>query len=392
MAYLSNVLNTQLTGIAVPDGSVGNDLLRINDVDPMFTMLNDGSALFYRLLTMYGSEEAASQPQYHFFNDDIYASETNINNGAGYSASDTSIVVDDAIGVANAHAAIRRTGEIIRITSASTTTWTVVRGVEGSTAAAILDNDEVVLLGGVLPERGAANGGIVQLPTKVQNYVSFFSQSVSSSSLQEATEMLNGVGQMQGEFQKMTLWLMRQMDKALRYSKKDVNTDFAGSGKAAYFTAGLEEYVTTNTELTVDGLTWYDFNTAFNAAFLPTNSSPTKTLICSQTAFSAINKVAYDRWTANPAFEATLGATMGQIVLDGGGVIDVVLDKYGFGTQGKQGYLLDLPYVKTKEMANHGLQWRDITLPTDHGSKSEVYGSTSLKLQLPSLHRTITLA
>jgi hypothetical protein len=83
---------------------------------------------------------------------------------------------------------------------------------------------------------------------------------------------------------------------------------------------------------------------------------------------------------------------MGQIALDGGGLIDVVLDKHGFGTQGSQGYLLDMPHIKMKEMKEHSLQWRDISLPSDHGTKQEIYGSTSLKLQLPPLHSLVTLA
>ena len=74
-------------------------------------------------------------------------------------------------------------------------------------------------------------------------------------------------------------------------------------------------------------------------------------------------------------------------------MIDVVLDKYGFTSTGKQGYLLDMNYCKVKEMAEHSLQWRDVTLATDHGKKTEVYGSTSMKIQHGStVHRTISFA
>jgi len=391
MAYQDNSLNTQLTGINVPGlGTAGSDLLRINDVDPNFAFLNDGTALLYRTLALLGSDTAADQPQYWFFNDDQYAVTTTAD--GALSDSDVTLTVIDSIGIVGTAVGNPATGEIMLITAVPTsTTWTVTRGYQGTPAAIIADGAEIALMGSVLEEFGAVKGGIVQLPNKVDNYVSFFSNSVNSSDLEEVTKMLNGVGQVGGEFNKMTLFQMRQMDRALRLSKGYLDTNFSGNGKAAYYTKGLNEYITTDAELPATGLDWFDFNEQFNDAFLPTNSSPTKTLLCSQKMFSAISAVSWNRWTANPKFEKSLGATIGQVVLDGGGVIDIMLDKHGFTSTGTQGYLLDLPYVKLKEMNGFGLQWRETTLPTEHGVTHEVFSSTSMKLQLPELHRTVSL-
>ena len=401
MSYLPNTFTTQYTGVAVPDlGTVGNDLLRINDVDPNFTLLNDGSALLYRIMMMFSKDTPADQPQYWFFEDDQYAVKTtcggtSADDGGEQLASDgTTLWLADNIAVAGSVIVFPKTGELALVTANSSGALTITRGYQGTegSQAAMDAGDEVVLVGATLEERGTAKDGIAKLPTKVDNYVSFFSQSVSSSSLQEVTNMLNGVAQKDGEFAKMTLHVMRQMDFHLRHSRGSLNTNFNSTGKAAYYTKGLEQYVTTNAELPLTGLTWYDFNEAFNDAFLPTNSSPSKTLVCSQNAFSRINKVCFDRWTANPAFESTLGATMGQIALDSGNIVDVVLDKYGFTTQGKQAYLLDFAYMGIKPMSGFELNWRDITLPTDHGSEHEIFGSTSLWVKLPGLHRTVTFA
>jgi len=390
MSYLDNSLSTRLSGIAVPGlGTAGSDLLRINDVDPNFEFLNDGTALLYRTLAMLGTEEGADQPQYWFFNDDQYAVTTTAT--AAYNDSVTSIVVADAIGVVGTAVGNPATGEIMLVTAVSGTTWTVTRGYQGTTAAAIADGADIALMGSTLEEFGTPKGGIVQLPNKVDNYCSFVSNTVNSSDLQEVTNMLNGVGQVGGEFNKMTLWTMRQMDRALRLSKGYLDSNFNGTGKAAYYTKGLDQYITTDAEIPSTGATWYDFNEQFNDAFLPTNSSPTKTLLCSQKMFSAINEVAWGRWTANPAFEKSLGATIGQIVLDGGGVIDVMLDKHGFTNTGTQGYLMDMPYIKMKPMKGFDLQWRETTLANEHGITHEVFGSFSAKLQLESLHRTVSL-
>jgi len=385
MAYLPNSLSTQLTGIAVPAiGSVGSDLLRVNEVDPMFTNLNDGSALLYRIMTMYGKDTPSEQPQYWFFEDDQYAVKTTV--VSQVAADGTSVVLTDAIAVAGSVLFFPATDDARLVTAVSGSTCTVVCDHQGRTSSIIEAGAECVLLGATLAEGGSTNDGIVKLPTKVDNMISFFSQSVEGSDLQEVTNMLNGVGQINGEFSKMTLHVMRQMDFALRHSHGGIDSK---DSKTAYYTKGLEQYITTNAELPAN-MTWFDMNEQFNDAFLPTNSSPSKTLVVSQTGFSKLNKVCWDRWTANPAFESTIGATMGQIVLDGGGIVDVVLDKYGFTTSGKQGYLLDMPYVKVKPMANFELNWRDITQTDDHMLKHEIFGSTSMQVKLPDLHRTVT--
>jgi hypothetical protein len=393
MAYVPNSFNTRMSGIAVPAlGTAGSDLLRINEVDPMFTNLNDGSALLYRMLSMYRKDTPSTQPQYWFFEDDQYAVKTTV--VSEVAADGTSMVLTDAIAVKGSVVFFPATNDYVLVTAVSGATCTIERDHMGTTAAIIGAGAEAVLLGATLAERGNANAGISSLPTKVDNYISFYSQSVEASDLQEVTNMLNGVGQINGEFAKMTLHIMRQADFALRHSRGKLVSTLASAddGGAAYYTKGFEQYVTTDAELPATGMTWYDLNEQFNDAFLPTNSSPTKTLICSQSAFSKLNKVCFDRWTANPAFEATLGATMGQIALDGGGLIDVVLDKHGFTSTGKQAYLMDLGYISVKPMQNFEMNWRDITLPTDHGQKHEVFGSTSLCVKLPSLHRTVSFA
>jgi hypothetical protein len=387
MAYLPNSLTSQLTGIAVPAiGTVGSDLLRINEVDPMFTNLNNGSALLYRMLSMYRKDTPATQPQYWFFEDDQYAVKTTLS--SAYTDGGGTVALTDAIAVAGTVLFFPAYNTAALVTAVSGGNCTITEDHMGTTTTSMAAGTEVVMLGATLAEGGTANGGIVRLPTKIDNMVSFFSQSVTSTDLQEVTDMLNGVGQINGEFANMTLLCMRQMDLALRYSKGGIGTK---DSKTAYYTKGLEQYVTTDAEIPADP-TWKDFNTLFNDAFLPTNSSPTKTLICSQACYSRINDMCFDRWTANPAFESTIGATMGQVALDGGGVIDVVLDKHGFTTAGKQGYLLDMPYVSVKPFTNFELNWRDITQTDDHLVKHEIFGSTSLKVQLASLHRTISLA
>lgn len=387
----TGAFNTQTSGIAVSTGAYDQtDLLRIPDVDPMFHMLNDGSSLFYRMLSMLAKDEAATQPRFEFFEDDKYAVRTTVNGGVDAVA--TTIVFTDALLTVNTVAYLPATGEAILITAAgSAPSYTVVRGHQGTTAAIIADEAEVILIGASLPEGADANGGIAILPTKDYSFVSFFSQGCNATDIQEITNMLNQTGQLPREMQKQTLFLMEQMDQHIRYSSRYSESHADGQ---LYYTGGFNDRVTTNDITKADAMTWKWFNTTFNPVFQPTNSSPTKTLLCGQTLFSAITEIAWDHFTVGgtPVFQSSLGATVQQVVLDGGGVIDIVLDKYGFksGTsEANKGFLIDMNNIKLKPFQGFDLTWREVTQPQSHTKKLELFGSTGLKVTNEETHAKI---
>lgn len=383
--------NTQTAGIAVSTGDYGQtDLLRIPDVDPMFNMLNDGSSLFYRMLSMLAKDSEATQPRFEFFEDDKYSVRTTVNGGVDAAA--TTIVFDDALLGVNTVAYFPLTGEAMMVSAAgSAPSYTVIRGHQGTTAAAVADGAEVILIGASLPEGADANGGIAILPTKNYSFCSFFSQGCNATDIQEAVDMLNQTGQLTSEMQKQTLFLMEQMDQHIRWSSRHSEAHADGQ---LYYTGGFNDRVTTNDITKADAMTWEWFNTTFNPVFEPTNSSPTKVLLCGQTLFSAITGIAWDHFTSGgtPEFQSSLGATVQQVLLDGGGVIDVVLDKYGFksGTsEAGKGFLIDMNNIKLKPFKGFDLTWREVTQPQSHTKKLELFGSTGLKVTNEEVHAKI---
>jgi hypothetical protein len=133
-------------------------------------------------------------------------------------------------------------------------------------------------------------------------------------------------------------------------------------------------------------------NTNFVDSFDETNSSGEKTLFASSSLFTRINNVAWKRYSQPVQFEKILGASLMKIELENGGIVNVIRDHKGFpSSYGTQGYLLDMPFVELKSLNGMDLIWRDVTLPTDHQKKFEVFGSTSVCLKLPALHRKVTL-
>jgi hypothetical protein len=124
---------------------------------------------------------SAINPEYSWQEDDLEPRFDAVNNGAGYASGATSIVVDNgAYFAANFHVLVTRTGEVMRVDGVSTNTLTVVRGI-GSTAAALVDNDELWVIGTAQPEGDTAPAARSGNATKVTNYLQIFRKSVSAS-------------------------------------------------------------------------------------------------------------------------------------------------------------------------------------------------------------------
>jgi hypothetical protein len=121
------------------------------------------------LLSRAQKKEGLGNPDYAWLEDSSEARFDAINNGAGYTSSATSLVVDNGAYFAEHFIfQVTRTQENIRVVSVSGNTLTVVRGV-GSTAAAIVDNDEVYIIGVAQPEGDTSRPSRSSNPTKLTN-------------------------------------------------------------------------------------------------------------------------------------------------------------------------------------------------------------------------------
>ena len=97
--------------------------------------------------------EVANNPKYSWLEDDLGARWDAINNGAGYAASDTKIVVDTGASfIVGNIIKVPRTGECMYVATMdpdgdNANEMTVVRGYGTTAAAALVDNDPVVIIG-----------------------------------------------------------------------------------------------------------------------------------------------------------------------------------------------------------------------------------------------------
>ena len=128
-------------------------------------------------------KRSVGNQEFKIMNDKHLPRFTRINNGAGYNTTDTSIVVDNGnYAVAQSIAEVTRTGEHMLITAVSSNTWTVERGYDtggAGTGVAIVDNDEVRVLGIAGSERSGAPVSQQTSPGTVTNYAQLLIRSIN---------------------------------------------------------------------------------------------------------------------------------------------------------------------------------------------------------------------
>lgn len=113
-----------------------------------------------------------------------------VNNGGGYTAADTSIVVDNGSFFQKKDLVkVTRTKEVMMVTNVSTNTLTVTRSWGGTAAAAIVDNDELYIVSSAYPENAELEDGRTVTEVKYSNLMQIFRDNFEiSDTLKAITE------------------------------------------------------------------------------------------------------------------------------------------------------------------------------------------------------------
>jgi hypothetical protein len=381
MAILQAPWTTQTNGIKAPIGNYSDsDLLRIPYVESEMPYLNEGSALFWKLLSMIPVGEEVDQPRFEFFEDTKF--DTHVKSTTGYDDSATTIVVDSALVIPNMALYNARTKEVLYVTAATGTSLTVTRG-WGNAAAAILEDDVLIILGANLPEGGNANRGVLKTPTKDYNYVMFFSETISETDVQKMTNMRYNVGKVAGSYTDTYNKLIEQMDNALRYGVRKADTSISGDG-TVYSSGGFIN--TCGQEINVPaGFTYADLCDLFNPMYEHSASSSEKILLCGQGVLNKLIALQEVREQVHPVtYNPVIGATVTTINLSGSGILRVVVDKMGFSIDRgltNSYFIIDPKHIKQRPFKGFAdIVSRDVSQPESHTIVDEMYGCVGMQM------------
>lgn len=318
------------------------------------------------------SKRTSKNPKYEWLEDEQVPWVDQINNGAGYAAGATSLVVDNGGYFAVADLVrVFRTNEVFRVTAVATNTLTVTRG-WGSTAAALVDNDFLEILGPAIAEGQAV--GTARMTKKVPkfNYTEIFRHPLKVTKTLEASDLYGGN---ERAFQRRKTAIQHNMaiERALWFGAR--NEDLTATDAPIRSTGGVVSFVTTNkTSLANDAaLTLAAFDAFWETVFF--YGSGTRWAFASPHMMTLINalgqsKLQLYQMPLGQAKGVTFGIAVTQYVSPGGTVnlVNTRLFKDWIASTGSNAagkLLIALDFDPMDGVAYRYLPGRDTSLETD---------------------------
>jgi len=285
---------TVLDGARYTAGSapINADKRVVDMRDKIFLL--DPSASPLTLLTNKAKREEVFNPEFKWLEQALIPTIDRIN-GGNLTAGATSLTVDNgAYFRANMTVRVQRTGEVMRVTGVSSNTLTVSRSWGGTAAAALLDNDQLTILGGMAQEGASSETSWGSKSVTKSNYTEIVRNPFEVTGTAAASELYGGNDL--DVMQKIRgIEHAKFIELKLLFGEKNEDT----SGAAIRSTGGIHEVISTNSD---------DFGGAFSLEELFTSAengfrygSGTKVLFAGAPAVSAISSAAAGRLEMVPS-------------------------------------------------------------------------------------------
>jgi hypothetical protein len=362
------------------DGNQDNR--KIDMADKILLLEPDAAPL--TVVTKNITRKPTGNPKFQWQEDELDPRFDAVNNGAGYASGATSIVVDNgAYFEVQSLVYVPRTGETMRVTAVVTNTLTVVRGV-GSTAAALVDNDELLITSTAQPEGDASRAARSRNQSTVYNYTQIFrtpwdATATGLHSEYEADDDWDYQAMKHGIEHK------KSIEYALMVGAKSENTD---TGQARRTTGGFKSFVTTNATDAGGALTEAEFFTALRPCFR--YGAKEKWGFASQLSVDVLNTFPRGKLEVQQG-EKTFGLRVFQYISPHG-TLNLVTHYLLEGTTlGGQIWVMDSDVVKYRYLANKRGP-RDTTLRKEiqaedvDGRKDEYLTECGLEFGLEKRH------
>jgi len=364
-----------------------NQTQREIDVSSKIALLQPDKAPLTALLRRL-NKKVATNPIFHWFEDDLQARWDAVNNAAGYSNSATSIVVDtgDLFKVGDI-VKVPRTGEVMRVTAVSGNTLTVVRGVGTTAAAALQDNDTLLILGNANKEGGLAVEAQSTQVATIFNYTQIFKTSVKVSKTLAASNLHTG-DERTYQRRKKAIEHAVDIERAFLFGEK---SETVSNGDVIRTTGGVLSFLTAGAsnvlDVSANGILSEDTLEAYLETLFRYGSS-SKLCLAGPRLITVINSYGRDKIQLNPK-AAEYGLKI-YTYISAHGELNLVKHPLLENAYAKYGIILDL-----ENLAYRPLQGRDTKLNTEIQPPDADYfldeylTEAGLELKLPKTHGLI---
>lgn len=324
-------------------------------------------------------------PEFTWWEDQLAGFKTQINLAAGYTGANTAIVVDDG-GIFQARdiVYVPRTNELMEVNGAPAgNTVTFRRGVGASgTGVALLDNDELILIGSAYPEGAASNSGRSTLEVKNSNFTQIQRTAIEETRTFQRTEMWTE-NDWAYQIKKQGIEHLKKLERMLWFGKKEESVDTVNnaSGKPKRTSGGIFNFIQTNRTAFNGTMTESDFHSFLEQALK--NGSNMKYVFCSPRILSVISNFAHGRLQTKSG-EQIFGLSVHEYQTPHGLVklVRQPLFDESAATAGTM-VVLDLKNLKYRFLQDSDVQLLDNRQAPDvDGRKSEYLSESGLQFQL----------
>lgn len=326
------------------------------------------------------AKTSAIDPKIEWIEDVLQPTVDAVNLAAGYTSGDTSIAVDNGeYFPTNCYAYVSRTGEIMKVTTGGSSPLTVSRAALGTTAAALLDNDELIILDalnldGSTPPTASSTQKVLNY-----NYLEIVRTPVDMTETTQNTAMLGEERDWDYQKRKKGIEHAVKIERKFLYSGRAYS---ASGAQAVWSTGGLATMITTNAYDAGGTLTEKQFNNnVAGAVFKNGRGSNYRVLLASERLNSVICDWGQNKVRLNVG-ENKLGFVINQYVTPSGIVYIVPHHLIGGLNGGVCGIMIDPEKIKYRYLQNMDTSFRDDVVKDGRlGKVSEYVSQVGLEIR-----------
>jgi hypothetical protein len=350
----------------------------------------DPSANPFTLLTERAGSKTTNNPRYEWYEKALRPKNTQINNGAGYTAGEAGAhTVDDGLVFQVGDIVyIPATGEVVRVSASTSTTVTFgTRGIGSTSATAVADNDDLFVIGSANVE-----GADVGIPdewgeTQKYNLTQIFRRPFGASRTREATDSYFGKPRPRLRAEKGIEHAI-DIERAFMFGYRDE----VSSGNSVWrTTGGFTEFATENPlDLSGASLAEPDLEGWLEDVFAHTASGDSRVIFASAQVITAFDQMAADKVRLVPS-DKTYGISVKQY-MTGHGTLNLVkhrLLEFGLGGDGPgdEAYVVDPKMLTMRTLAGASTKLLvDRQGPGVDGWVDEYLTECGLQLTNPEVH------
>lgn len=355
------------------------------DMSDTIAHLQPEAAPFVALTKQLG-KETAKNPKFEWLDRELEPRWDAVNNAGGYAVDATDIVVDNGSYFRpDMIVKVPRTGEVLLVSSISTNTLTVVRGYGETSAAAINDNDPLLIIGNVNEEGSEAPLDAGGSPTNEYNYTQIFRTPFSVTNTANACQVWGGKLLTQEQNDKGVLHRI-DIERAFLFGERKEDTSGVHPKRE---TRGLLKFLTKNVKASAGNLSQTDFNKWLQDVFA--YGSQKKTLLASPLLLTVIDTWANGKLQTVSGAQEKYGIAVFQYI-SSHGILNIVKEPLFEGTiYGGYGAVLDMKHIKYKPLEGRDTSLKtNIQAPDVDGRRDEYLTEAGLQVRLPKAHGLIT--